>query len=132
MLDLPLNLSTLLVGTLAAWQLTALIHYDRGPFRVLIHARHVMTAIGFERLVSCFYCLCVWMGLLVVLIMYPISWLSPILAFAVGGAVSLIEIRIGWATTGRGVAGSHELTEAQPSQTAPAAPPSVMDGAIVG
>lgn len=131
MLDLPLTLPTLLVGTLAAWQLTALLHYDRGPFRILIHARRIMTAMGFERLVSCFYCLCVWMGLLVVLIMYPISWLSPILAFAVGGAVSLIEIQIGWATTGRGVAGTHEFTKAEPSQTALAAPPPVVGGAVV-
>lgn len=121
MLELPLNLSTLLVGTFAAWQLTVLLHYDRGPFRMLIHARRLMTSVGLERFVSCFYCMCVWMSLAVVLIIYPLSWLTPILALAVGGAVSLIELQIGWVTMNRGVAGSRELAAAQSVQTSPAA-----------
>lgn len=131
MLDLPLNLPTLLVSTLATWQLTALLHYDRGPFGMLIHARGVMRAVGFKKLVSCFYCLCLWMSLFVVLVIYRISWLTPIVALAVGGAVSLIDLRIGWVTRGRGVAGSRELIPPQPSQAASAAPPPVVDSALV-
>lgn len=101
MLDLPLNGLTLAVTTLAAWQLTTLIFYDRGPFRLLFGVRDVLKRIGLERLTACIYCLTVWTSLIVVVVAYPLSWQTPLLALCVGGAVTLIEMRLGRSSTQR-------------------------------
>lgn len=110
MLDLPLNGVTLLVSVLAAWQLTALVFYDRGPFRMLFGFRDLLKRIGLERLTACVYCLAVWTSAVVVVAAYSLSWQTPLLALAVGGAVSLIEMRLGRSSTQRAAVVTREAT----------------------
>jgi hypothetical protein len=115
--------------TLAAWQLTALVFYDRGPFRILYHVRAVLVRIGLERLKACFYCMAAWTSLGMIVAAYPLSWQTPLLALAVGGAVSLIELRLGRAGTLRPAATQRPAAEPTPAAadgSAPAAAPRTM------
>ena len=90
----------IIVG-LAAWRLTALISYERGPFDVFLRFRQVL---GFEhddkgepeswpgntlaRIVSCPWCL----GLYSVAGMYGVWQLEPGVVMAIAAATVLIAV----------------------------------------
>ena len=95
MLELPANPFTVFLTALAAWQLTSLLFYDRGPYRMLAIMRELVARTAMRRLTACFFCMAVWVSAIVVLAVFPLSRLTVVLVFAVGGAVSLIEKRLG-------------------------------------
>lgn len=90
----------LLITILAVWRLTAMIAYESGPFGAFSALRRLFVRIGLGRVVGCFYCLSVWSSCAVVLI-FPLSYTTPLVIFGVAGGVAIIErILTGAASTG--------------------------------
>jgi Protein of unknown function (DUF1360) len=80
----------LLLTILAVWRLTALIAYESGPFGMFSAWRRGFVRVGLGRLVGCFYCLSVWTSCLSLLV-FPISFSTPLVILGVAGGVALIE-----------------------------------------
>lgn len=53
----------LVIGTLAVWRVTHLLHVEDGPGRVLAGLRHLAGRLRLGRLFDCFYCLSLWLAL---------------------------------------------------------------------
>ena len=124
MLGLPVNAFTTLLTSLAAWQLASLLFYDRGPYRMLAITRELVARTPMRRFTACFLCMAVWVSAFVVLAVFPLSRLTPVLIFAVGGVVSLIEKRLG--------AGGKQIPAGMPAAGQAAAPPRAPAGAPAG
>jgi hypothetical protein len=50
----------IVVGSLAVWRVTHLVHAEDGPWNVISQAREKLCAFG--RVTACFYCLSVWVA----------------------------------------------------------------------
>ena len=103
-------MTELIVGILATWRLTALLHYEDGPKGIFEKLRQRVRA--FEEkdgkpvtflggLLSCFWCLSVWTGLVTSIVIYAImssceksclEVLPLALAYS-AGAILLDEVR---------------------------------------
>lgn len=90
------GLSGLLIGILAVWRVTYLLNAEDGPADVLARLRRRLGHGGAARLVTCFYCLSVWVAI-------PAAWflgadwphrllLWPALS---GGAILVEELMAG-------------------------------------
>lgn len=86
-----------MIVVLATWELTALLRYARGPFQLFQRFRQMLANGGAAKLAKCFYCLALWTSVCLVLVIYRPLRLAPVLVFAVAGAVSLIELSVGFA-----------------------------------
>ena len=93
----------LLVKILATWRLSALLVYDRGPFRIFQRLREEAGVLYLDKdgwpsgfwgqLLSCTWCVSVWVAVLVWLIdKTPLRWALKPLALS-GGAILLDEVR---------------------------------------
>jgi hypothetical protein len=51
------------VLAIAVWRLTHLISAEDGPFDLIINLRRLAGAGFFGKLMDCFYCLSIWIGL---------------------------------------------------------------------
>lgn len=93
MLRLPSPESPVWLGisSLAAWRLSAMICYDRGPFGIMIRLRKLLVRLSLQRLVTCFHCTAFWVSVFVVGILYGLQPLSLVVAIAVSGAASITE-----------------------------------------
>jgi Protein of unknown function (DUF1360) len=58
------NLEKYLVLVIVTWRLTHLISAEDGPFDLIIKIRKLAGNSFFGKLMDCFYCLSIWMGLL--------------------------------------------------------------------
>jgi hypothetical protein len=52
-----------LLAALAVWRVTHLLAHEDGPWKLLRRTRRAATAFGAGELVTCFYCLSVWIAL---------------------------------------------------------------------
>lgn len=111
------ELALLLVGVLATWRLTSLLHYEDGPYQIFEKLRRWAGAFQENAhegrlaltslcksflggLLSCFWCLSVWMagGVVILLLLFePVPrwfayWLLYVLACSTG-AILLDEVR---------------------------------------
>jgi hypothetical protein len=48
------------LGVLAVWRITHLLHVEHGPFGLLARGRAQAARLGLGELVDCFYCLSLW------------------------------------------------------------------------
>jgi len=80
---------------LAAWRVTAMVHYEAGPFDLFSWIRLALTKAGLQRLVTCFHCTGVWVSAILVLILFELHPRSIILILAIAGAVSITERVLG-------------------------------------
>jgi hypothetical protein len=78
--------------TLAGWRFTRLICYDSGPFDVMVAVRRLLYRFGLHRLAECFHCAAVWVSILAVVAVYRLDAKSVVVAAALAGAVSLVEL----------------------------------------
>jgi hypothetical protein len=83
----------LLIAWLAAWRLTAMLCYERGPFGVLARARAVMAR--WTRLLTCFHCTGLWVSAGVSLAVFGPHPTTIVVALAVAGAASATERSLG-------------------------------------
>lgn len=96
------GLSSILV--VAAWRLSCLIIYEDGPFDMLaklrdlagVHYDEYGTIVGegfFGSLLTCIYCLSVWVAVLIVILysVAPIPTLYVASVFAISGGVVLLD-----------------------------------------
>lgn len=105
-----------IIGVLATWRLTSLLHYEEGPFKVFERFRDKIGAfqerthetpiglryLGIGNLVSCFWCLSVWVAGGVALLSLQLDitvqhlwfsrWMLHTLAYS-AGAILLDEVR---------------------------------------
>lgn len=51
------------LGVLAVWRVTHLLHLEYGPFGVIAKARAITTRLSLGNLMDCFYCLSFWTAL---------------------------------------------------------------------
>lgn len=94
MLRQVLSLSDLLgivLSWLAAWRITAMLCYERGPGNLFSHLRRGLVRIGLHRLVTCFHCTATWVSAAIVATVFEWRWLSFLMALAIAGAVSITE-----------------------------------------
>lgn len=53
----------LILGGLAVWRLTHLLHAENGPWNILARLRARLQESFWGQLVDCFYCLSLWVGI---------------------------------------------------------------------
>jgi hypothetical protein len=58
------DLEKYLIVVIVVWRLTHLISSEDGPFDLIIKIRKMVGNTFFGRLMDCFYCLSIWIGLL--------------------------------------------------------------------
>jgi hypothetical protein len=56
-------LETYLILPIVVWRLTHLISMEDGPFDLIIRLRKLLGQSFFGKLMDCFYCLSIWIGL---------------------------------------------------------------------
>jgi uncharacterized membrane protein len=88
----------LLLTILTVWRVTALLAYESGPFGVFVSLRRGLVKVRLGRLVGCFYCLSMWISCAVVLV-FPLTWATPVVILGVAGAVAIIERFLSGAST---------------------------------
>ena len=81
------------LGTLAVWRMTHLLHLEHGPWGLIARFRAVAERLGLGDLVHCFFCLSLWVAL-------PVAWwlagswpARAIAWLALSGGAILIEVR---------------------------------------
>lgn len=90
-----------LLGILATYRLTSLLHYEEGPFRVFERLRLRVRAFEEDEggrpvsflggLVSCFACLSVWAALIPAM---SVTWLDIIAQGSSNGLALLVFVRV--------------------------------------
>lgn len=55
------------LGVLAVWRMTHLVHLEHGPLGVFEKGRAAARRLGLDELVDCFFCLSLWTAL-------PMAW----------------------------------------------------------
>lgn len=77
-----------LIGVLAVWRVTHLLHAEDGPWRLSARLRRAAGSGFLGRLLDCFYCLSIWIAVPAALVMAE-DWVSRILLWLglSGGAV---------------------------------------------
>lgn len=78
----------LVIGVLAVWRVTYLLHAEDGPWQLSARLRRVAGSGFLGRLLDCFYCLSIWIAVPAALVMAQ-DWVSRILLWLglSGGAV---------------------------------------------
>lgn len=80
---------------LAVWRLTALLCYEKGPFKLVVRLRKLLVRIGFGQLVICFHCSAIWVSLAMVSVLFEFTYRTPVVILAVAGAASITERWLG-------------------------------------
>ena len=82
------------IGVLAVWRVTHLVHLERGPWGLVARARGVAERIGVGGVVRCFFCLSLWIAALPAWWLAA-SWPARILTWlALSAGAILIELRL--------------------------------------
>jgi hypothetical protein len=83
----------LVLGVLAVWRLTHLLHAEHGPWGLFARGRAASRRLGLGELFQCFFCLSLWTAA-------PFAWWlgatwpgRVIVWLGLSGAVILIEVR---------------------------------------
>jgi len=81
------------LGVLAVWRMTHLLHLEHGPWGVIARMRAAAERLGFGDLVHCFFCLSLWIALPVAW-WFASSWPGRLIAWlALSAGAILIEVR---------------------------------------
>lgn len=86
-----MSATSFVIAALAVWRLTHLLHAEDGPWRLAARTRARLGNGAVGRMVGCFYCLSVWVALLLA------PWLSEqlldlqVVTAALSGAAIVIE-----------------------------------------
>jgi hypothetical protein len=83
-----MSVAELVIGVLAVWRVTHLLHAEDGPWQLSARLRRAAGS-GFPgRLLDCFYCLSLWIAIPAALVMAE-DWVSRVLLWLglSGGAV---------------------------------------------
>jgi hypothetical protein len=80
-----------LIMVIVVWRLTHLICAEDGPFDLIIKLRKLLGNSFFGKLMDCFYCLSIWIGLLCALYEGENVWEIIILTLYYSGASLLLE-----------------------------------------
>jgi hypothetical protein len=82
------------IGLLAVWRVTHLVHLERGPWGLVARARGFTERIGLGGVVRCFFCLSLWVAALPALWLAA-SWPARTLTWlALSAGAILIELRL--------------------------------------
>lgn len=80
-----------IVVVIVVWRLTHLISMEDGPFDLIFKCRQLLGASFFGKLMDCFYCLSIWIGIGFA-IYFGQHWFGfCMLAFYYSGAAILLE-----------------------------------------
>lgn len=80
-----------LVLVIVVWRITHLISSEDGPFDLIIKLRKLVGNSFFGKLMDCFYCLSIWMGLFVAVYVASTPEEILILTLYYSGASILLE-----------------------------------------
>lgn len=81
----------LIVGVLAVWRVTHLLHAEDGPWQLSARLRRAAGSGFLGRLLDCFYCLSLWIAIPAALVMAQ-DWVSRVLLWlGLSGGAAVIE-----------------------------------------
>jgi hypothetical protein len=81
------------LGVLAVWRMTHLLHLEHGPWGIFARARAAAERAGLGDLVHCFFCLSLWTAAPVALWLAD-TWPARVIAWlALSAGAILIEVR---------------------------------------
>jgi hypothetical protein len=87
------NTPWLILGGLAVWRCTYLLHAEDGPWRALARMRARLGSRFFSELFGCFYCLSLWVALVPALLIGD-GWLQKVLLWPGLSAAAIVLERI--------------------------------------
>lgn len=96
----------LLVSILTVWRLTTLICYEDGPFRIMNKTRAALYKIRLGSLIDCFHCTAFWISIIIVLVLYKLSFSQVFLIPSCAGGASVIERLLSYFSTS-----NHEIKD---------------------
>ncbi len=87
-----IGVSELIIGVLAVWRITYLLHAEDGPADLLARFRRALGSGVMGKAVQCFYCLSVWIAFPFALVLTP-GWRERLLLWPAlsAGAILLYE-----------------------------------------
>ena len=80
-----------LLAALAVWRLTHLLSKEDGPWALALRLRRALNGLLGGELISCFYCLTVWMAIPFVFFLEGTAVERIVVWLALSGAASLLE-----------------------------------------
>ena len=80
-----------LLATLAVWRITHMLTKEDGPWDTFLRLRRSLGTGTVKKLVSCFYCLSVWVAVPFAFFLQGNSWETAVGWFALSGGAILIE-----------------------------------------
>jgi hypothetical protein len=83
-------LETYLILPVVVWRLTHLISMEDGPFDLIIKLRKLLGQSFFGKLMDCFYCLSIWIGLAAAFLITA-NWKVILLCLFYSGTALLLE-----------------------------------------
>ena len=86
-----INVVELLVGAMAVWRITHLLHAEDGPWDALARLRRLAGQGAFGKMLDCFYCSSVWVALPISLALGSSLKERVLLWPALSGAAILLE-----------------------------------------
>lgn len=81
----------LLIGILAVWRVTHLLHAEDGPWQLSARLRRAAGSGFLGRLLDCFYCLSVWIAIPAALVMAQDWALRVLLWLGLSGGAVVIQ-----------------------------------------
>ena len=82
------------LGVLAVWRMTHLLHLEHGPWGVIARGRTAAKRLGLGDLVHCFFCLSLWVAAPVAWCLAT-SWPGRAIAWlALSAGAILIEVKV--------------------------------------
>jgi hypothetical protein len=85
------GLTEFVVGTMAAWRLTHLLHAEDGPWDIFVRLRRLAGDGMWGRMLDCFYCLSIWVALPVAVVLEANGKMKLLLWPALSGSAILLE-----------------------------------------
>ena len=83
-----------MLGVLAVWRMTHLLHLEHGPWGVIARGRTAAERLGLGDLVHCFFCLSLWVAAPVAWCLAT-SWPGRAIAWlALSAGAILIEVKV--------------------------------------
>ncbi len=81
------------LGALAVWRITHLLHVEHGPWGVIAWCRNAADRFGVGEVFRCFYCLSLWTAVPAAWCLAP-TWASRVFAWlGLSAAAILIEVK---------------------------------------
>lgn len=82
---------SLILGILAVWRVTHLLHAEDGPWDALLRLRNALRGRMPGRVLDCFYCLSLWIAIPFVVLLAPSPREGVLLWLALSAGAILLE-----------------------------------------